>query len=107
MTTPLTPTATAVTPPFEDDARATIAAFRAFLANPAFVHRLDLAVLTKLAGDEKTPVKERRRAAEALGQLYLRAVEVMGGLLRVREHVVGPWRSEGATRARRRRRREA
>jgi hypothetical protein len=93
-----------VTP--EQDARATLQGFRAFLQNPAFIHRLDLAVLTKLATDDRTPVRERRHAAEALGMLYLRAVEVMGELLREREHVVGPWlppprRSGAPPRARR------
>ena len=52
-------------------------ALKAFLAQPAFIHRMDVAVLTKLAGDERTPARERRRAAEALGTMYLKALELL------------------------------
>jgi hypothetical protein len=65
--------------------------YEEFLGHQAFVHRVDLAVLTKIAVDERAPARERRRAAEALGQLYLRAVEIVGQLARVKEEVVGPW----------------
>lgn len=56
------------------EARATLAAYKAFLDSPAFVHRVDIAVLTKIATNESMPVRERRRAAEVLGRLYLDAL---------------------------------
>lgn len=74
-----------------DELSSALAAYRAFLANPAFVHRLDLAVLTKIAGDEKMPPRDRRQAAEALGMLYLKAVEVMARLGEPGEQIVGDW----------------
>ncbi len=91
-----------------EDLDSALAAYRAFLANPAFVHRLDLAVLTKIAGDDKMPPRDRRQAAEALGMLYLRAVEVMGKLTEPGERIVGDWaappkRSKAAARKPRRR----
>ena len=70
------------------DARATLAAYEAFLEHPAFAHRVDLAVLTKIATDEHMPVRERRRAAEALGLLRLRAMALIADLGGVREQIL-------------------
>ena len=71
-----------------NDARTTLAAYRSFLANPAFIHRIDLAVLTKIAGDEAMPVRERRRAAEMLGKLFVQVMGKMADLACVREQTM-------------------
>jgi hypothetical protein len=70
------------------DAQTTLAAYRAFLADPAFTHRVDLKVLTAIAGDAKMPTRERRRAAEMLGTLYMRALEKVADLSAAREQVL-------------------
>jgi hypothetical protein len=67
------------------DARAVLDAYRAFLQHPAFVHRVDLAVLTKLATDDQTPARVRARAAEILGAFFHRAAESYAALLGIRE----------------------
>jgi hypothetical protein len=67
------------------EGRAVLDAYRAFLQHPAFVHRVDLAVLTKLATDEATPQRVRARAAEVLGNFFHRAAEAYAALLGVRE----------------------
>ena len=48
----------------EAEAMAAIEAYRSFLSSPAFQHQIDLAVLVKIAGDDKMDPRERRRAAE-------------------------------------------
>ncbi|MCA9317149.1 MAG: hypothetical protein KDB73_16795 [Planctomycetes bacterium] len=48
----------------EAEAMAAIEAYRSFLSSPAFQHQVDLAVLVKIAGDDKMDPRERRRAAE-------------------------------------------
>ena len=60
------------------DVQTTLRAYAAFLADPAFAHRVDLKVLTAIAGDTKMPVRERRRSAEMLGRLYLQALDKAG-----------------------------
>jgi hypothetical protein len=70
------------------DAQTTLKAYAAFLADPAFAHRVDLKVLTSIAGDSKMPVRERRRAAEILGKLYLAALDRAADLTCVREQVL-------------------
>ena len=72
---------------FKRDARATLDAYAAFLKSPAFQHNIDLAVLTKIAGDEAVPFRERRRAAEVLARLRLQAMEALADLSAVREQV--------------------
>lgn len=69
-------------------AQEAINAYKAFLANPAFVHRIDLAVLTKIAGDDTMPVRERRRAAEVLGRLYVQALEKVAELTCAKEQML-------------------
>lgn len=70
------------------DARATLDAYAAFLSSPAFQHNMDLAVLTKIAGDDKVPFRERRRAAEVLAKLRLQAMEALADLSAVRAQVL-------------------
>jgi hypothetical protein len=70
------------------DARATLAAYQAFLQDPAFANRIDMKVLTRIAGDEKMPPRERRRAAEMIGNLYLKALDKVSDLSCVREQVL-------------------
>lgn len=67
------------------ETQATLDAYRAFLKDPAFLMRVDTKVLTAIAGDPKMPIRERRRAAEVLGTLYLRALEQIGNAIGVRE----------------------
>ena len=69
-------------------ARATLDAYAALLKNPAFQHNLDLAVLTKIAGDESVPFRERRRAAEVLAKIRLQAMEALADLSGVRAQVL-------------------
>ena len=70
------------------DVQTTLRAYAAFLADPAFAHRVDLKVLTAIAGDAKMPVRERRRSAEMLGRLYLEALDKASELGCVREQVL-------------------
>ena len=67
------------------DGRAILDAYRAFLQSPAFVHRIDLAVLTKLATDEAATHRVRARAAEILGNLFARGLADYASLVGVRE----------------------
>ena len=69
----------------EVEAMAAIEAYRAFLASPAFQHQIDLAVLVKIAGDERADARERRRAAEVLAKLRLQAMEGLASLTGARE----------------------
>ena len=69
----------------EAEARATIEAYRAYLNSPAFQHSIDLAVLVKIAGDDKADIRERRRAAEVLAKLRLQAMEALAELTGTRE----------------------
>ncbi len=69
----------------EQRALDSIEAYRAFLDTPAFQHNLDVAVLTKIAGDEKNDIRERRRAAEVLAKLRLQAMEALSELTGARE----------------------
>lgn len=70
------------------EVRATLDAYNAFLKSPAFQHNLDLAVLTKIAGDETVPPRERRRAAEVLAKLRLEAMAAVAELSAVRQQVL-------------------
>ena len=69
----------------EGEARATIEAYRAYLNSPAFQHSIDLAVLVKIAGDDRADIRERRRAAEVLAKLRLQAMEALAELTGTRE----------------------
>ena len=69
----------------EREARATIESYRTYLNSPAFQHSIDLAVLVKIAGDEKQPIRERRRAAEVLAKLRLDAMDALATLTGTRE----------------------
>lgn len=69
----------------EEQARELIESYRAYLASPAFQHNLDLAVLVKIAGDERAPVRERLRAAEVLAKLRLDAMSAVADLTGARE----------------------
>jgi hypothetical protein len=67
------------------DAKAAIDAARALLAAPVFERQIPLALLTKLASDETVPIRERRRCAEVLAQLQLRAIETLAGITGAKE----------------------
>lgn len=69
----------------EAEAMAAIESYRTFLASPAFQHQIDLAVLVKIAGDDKADPRERRRAAEVLAKLRLQAMEGLASLTGARE----------------------
>ena len=70
------------------EARAILDAYRAFLGSPAFQHMIDVAVLTKIAGDDAMPPRERRRAAEMLATFRLKALEALASITGVREQVL-------------------
>ena len=70
------------------DARTIIAAYKAFLANPAFDHNIDLAVLAKVAADENVAPRERRRAAEMLARFRLAAMEMIAKLTGTKEQML-------------------
>lgn len=70
---------------FESEALAAIESYRTFLASPAFQHQIDLAVLVKIAGDDRADPRERRRAAEVLAKLRLQAMEGLASLTGARE----------------------
>src|SRR5262245_4940604 len=70
------------------EARALLDAYEALLAHPAFVHRVGVSVLAKIAADEQVPPRERRRAAEVLGRLHLLAMKQFAELAGVREQVL-------------------
>ena len=70
------------------EARASLDAYEAFLAHPAFVHRIDLSVLAKLATDENVPARERRRAAEVLVKAHLQANRELADLTCVKEQIL-------------------
>lgn len=69
----------------EAQAMDAIESYRTFLSSPAFQHQIDLAVLVKIAGDEKMDPRERRRAAEVLAKLRLQAMEGLASLTGARE----------------------
>jgi hypothetical protein len=70
------------------EARATLQVYAAFLQNPAFQHRVDIAVLTKIATDDTMAPRERRRSAEMIGLLFLKALDRMAEITGVREQVL-------------------
>src|SRR5437773_1565675 len=70
------------------DALTVLAAYRSILANPAFVHNVDLAILTKIATDDRLSPRERRRAAEALSALRMRSLERFSDLTCAREQAM-------------------
>jgi hypothetical protein len=70
------------------DAQTTLQAYQEFLRQPAFQHRVDIKVLTAIAGDASMPPRERRRAAEMLGTLYLKALEKVAELSCAREQAL-------------------
>lgn len=70
------------------EARAVLDAYEAFLGHPAFVHRVDLSILAKIAADENAPLRERRRAAEVLAHLRLRVLEQVSTLTCVKEQIL-------------------
>jgi hypothetical protein len=67
------------------EADAAIEAARALLGHPAFAQNLGVAVLSRMALDEKGPAKERRRCAEVLAHLQLRTIEALASLTGARE----------------------
>lgn len=71
-----------------------VAAALALLAHPALAQNLGLAVLSRMALDEKLPAKERRRCGEVLAQLKLRAVEIAAHVTGARERAL---RDQGIT----------
>ena len=68
------------------DAKAAIEAARALLAAPVFERQIPIALLTKLASDDKVPVRERRRAAEVLANLQVKLIAMVGELTGTKEH---------------------
>ncbi len=70
------------------EARATIDAYKQFLASPAFEHSVDLMVLVKIAGDDRADPRHRLRAAETLAKLRLQAMEGLGELVGAREQAL-------------------
>lgn len=66
-------------------AKRLIEGYEALLASPAFEHKVDLAVLAKLATSEAVPPRERLRAAEVLATTRARLMETLAGLLCVRD----------------------
>ena len=67
------------------EARDLLRSYRDFLGSPAFQHQVDLAILVKVAGDERVPMRERLRAAEILAKLRLEAMAAVAELTGVRE----------------------
>lgn len=67
------------------EADAAIDAARALLAHPALAQDLGIAVLARMALDDKVPPKERRRCGEVLLNLKVKAIEVVGALTGSRE----------------------
>lgn len=76
--------------PWEDlvDVRATLAAYQALLKLPAFEHSVDVNVLTRIATTEALPVKEKRRAAEMLATIRLKAMDRVSEITAAREQVL-------------------
>jgi hypothetical protein len=76
--------------PWEElvDVRATLAAYQALLKLPAFEHSVDVNVLTKIATTEALPVKEKRRAAEMLATIRLKAMDRVSEITAAREQVL-------------------
>lgn len=70
---------------FEQEAKDAIESYRRFLSSPAFQHTVDLAVLVKVAGDERAPMRDRLRAAEVLAKLRLEAMAAVASLTGARE----------------------
>lgn len=66
----------------EDEA---VAALRALLAHPAMAQDVGLNVLARMALDDKIPPREKRRCAEVLAHLKLKAVEVAAHVTGARE----------------------
>ncbi len=62
------------------EARATLDSYAAFLNSPTYQHNVDIAVLTKIAGDDKVPTRERLRAAQVLAKLRLEAMAALAEL---------------------------
>lgn len=77
--------------PAEDPVAASL---RALLAHPALAQNLGLTVLSRMALDEKLPAKERRRCAEVLAQLKLKAIELTAHVTGARERAL---RDQGIT----------
>jgi hypothetical protein len=73
---------------FRRDAREMLDAYAALLQNPAFQHNIDIAVLTKIAGDDDVPHRVRLRAAEVLAKLRLEAMAALAELSAVRQQVM-------------------
>jgi hypothetical protein len=71
-----------------EEADAAIDRYKSYLQSPTFQHSLDVAVLTKIAGDEKADIRERRRAAEVLAKLRLQAMEGLASLVAARDQTL-------------------
>lgn len=70
------------------EADAAIERYKAYLDSPTFQHGMDVAVLTKIAGDDSADLRERRRAAEILAKLRLQAMEGLAELVAAREQTM-------------------
>jgi hypothetical protein len=66
-------------------ARLVLRVYEEFLSSPVYIHKIDINGLTKIAVDEKLPVRERRRALEVLLGGRLKATAELAHLLGVRE----------------------
>lgn len=67
------------------DAALALEAAKAILAAPVFEKQIPIALLMKLATDEKVPRREQLRAMQTLAHLHLRAVEIVAELSGARE----------------------
>ena len=70
------------------EARASLDAYEAFLAHPAFVHKVDLNVLAKLATGDGVSDREKRRAAEIILKARMQAQREIADLTCVKEQVL-------------------
>lgn len=75
-------------PPEPPEPPAAVQAATALLEHPALAQNLGIAVLSKMALDDKLPPRERRRAAEVLAGLKLKAVEVLGAMTGAKEQTL-------------------
>ena len=70
------------------DAQATLTAYKAFLKDPAFEHRIDVKVLVQIAANDGMPLRERLRASEMLAKMRMKAMAQVAELTCVKEQVL-------------------
>ncbi len=68
-----------------NDARLVVQTCRSLLGQAAFVHNLPVAVLSKIAADDKLPVRERRHAAHLLALYQVKLLELLAQVTGARE----------------------